>query len=286
MPIDTALRALADHLEASASDGVAIERVSAATDGDDLTAELTVEYPLELAANAETVTVTDSEYRDGGIHVDVSMTVDTAALTETTAQERSEHSTERVATSDETAEDVPAYKDPELLREVYDTCDSFAAMQEALDVDVTAQTVRRNMIKHGIHDPSTNASGDDTERGDDGSETDDSGGADDSETDTLSDSEETASPPSSRAFDDTDLPDSITPEDVRDAVAESSSLHGAQLALDLDMRETRSLLKELGVLDHVTGRLADKDDDPDPAEIERQIYDSLTARADGGESAH
>ncbi|MFC7077234.1 hypothetical protein [Haloarcula halophila] len=283
MSVDTALRALADHLDTSAGAGTAVEHVSAATDGEELTTELTIEFPLELAAGAETVTVTDSEYRDGSVHVDISMTVDAETLCGTTADggDRavpSVQDTETAAGSEETAErnaktgpgagdtgGVPAYKDPERLREVYEENNSFAEMKDALDVDVTAQTVRRNMIKHGIHEPETNA----------GAEADDSPEPDDARP---------AAEPESRAFDDADLPEGITPEDVRDAAAESSSLHGAQLALDLDMSETRSLLKELGVLEHVTGRIADHEDDPDPAEIERQIYDSLTARADGGEN--
>ncbi|PSP78147.1 hypothetical protein BRC81_08900 [Halobacteriales archaeon QS_1_68_20] len=51
-------------------------------------------------------------------------------------------------------DDVPAHRDPERLATVYERHDTFAAMREALDSGVTAQTVRRNMMKHGIHDPS------------------------------------------------------------------------------------------------------------------------------------
>ena len=51
--------------------------------------------------------------------------------------------------------DSPAYRDPDRLREVYDACETFAEMTEALDVDVTPQTVRRYMIKHRIHEPTT-----------------------------------------------------------------------------------------------------------------------------------
>ena len=273
MPIDTTLRSLADLLEESASDGVSFERVSAATDGDELTAEVTVEYPLELAETAETVTVTDSEFKDGSVHVDVSVTVDTDMLNESTGDGTSEPPAGSSAPNGETTETIPAYKDPERLEAVYEECDSFAEMKDALDADVTAQTVRRSMIKHGIHEPASNA--DDTD-------------GDDRADDGVNPPEESepAPTPSDQEFESTDLPSGITPEAVRDAVAESSSLHGAQMALDLEMAETRALLKDLGVLEHVTGRLADRDDDPDPVEIERQIYDSLTARADGGNAAH
>lgn len=49
-------------------------------------------------------------------------------------------------------ENRPAYKDPEQLRAVYEEYDTFEKMKEALGVDVSFQTVRRHMIKHGIHE--------------------------------------------------------------------------------------------------------------------------------------
>lgn len=49
--------------------------------------------------------------------------------------------------------DELGYRDPERLRTVYEEYDTFAEMTEALDVDVTPQTVRRYMIKYGIHEP-------------------------------------------------------------------------------------------------------------------------------------
>ncbi|WP_136715145.1 hypothetical protein [Halorientalis salina] len=59
----------------------------------------------------------------------------------------------RAESSDEDVESTPAYRDPDALRDAYESHDSFPAMREALDVDVSAQTVRRHMIQHGIHDP-------------------------------------------------------------------------------------------------------------------------------------
>lgn len=50
---------------------------------------------------------------------------------------------------DETAE----YQDPERLAAVYDENATFEEMRQKLGVDVTAQTVRKYMIKHGIHEP-------------------------------------------------------------------------------------------------------------------------------------
>jgi hypothetical protein len=47
----------------------------------------------------------------------------------------------------------PLHQHDPALRAAYAAYDSFSSMTEALDVDVTAQTVRRNMMKAGIHDP-------------------------------------------------------------------------------------------------------------------------------------
>ncbi|WP_137285787.1 hypothetical protein [Halorussus salinisoli] len=49
----------------------------------------------------------------------------------------------------------PPYRDPERLQEVYEEYDTFDEMTDALDVDVTSQTVRRYMIKHDIHTPAS-----------------------------------------------------------------------------------------------------------------------------------
>lgn len=51
--------------------------------------------------------------------------------------------------------DVPPFRDPDFLEEVYESCDTFAEMTDALEMDVTAETVRRYMIDHGIHQPNS-----------------------------------------------------------------------------------------------------------------------------------
>jgi DNA mismatch repair ATPase MutL len=52
----------------------------------------------------------------------------------------------------------PPYQDPEQLQAVYDEYDTFGEMTDALDVDVTPQTVRRYMIQYGIHETSNHPS--------------------------------------------------------------------------------------------------------------------------------
>lgn len=130
--------------------------------------------------------------------------------------------------------EVPAYRDPDALREVYAEYDSFTEMTDALGVDVAPQTVRRNMIKHGIHDP--NAPDDDRE--------------DDPET---GEADPPAVPDS-----DVDLPGGTTLEDVKAAVASADTLYEVQQALDLERDRATALLRELGLLELVHGRVATK----------------------------
>ncbi len=74
-------------------------------------------------------------------------------------------------TSDDES-DEPAYRDPDRLREAYEAHDTFAAMTEALGVDVTPQTVRKHAIRHGIHEPETRSrTGDDDTTGGTGEDT-------------------------------------------------------------------------------------------------------------------
>lgn len=57
------------------------------------------------------------------------------------------------AARDASMDDLPRYRDPEELAAVYDPNATFEEMKTALDVDVTAQTVRKYMIEYGIHEP-------------------------------------------------------------------------------------------------------------------------------------
>jgi hypothetical protein len=54
------------------------------------------------------------------------------------------------------------HQDPEALADVYDQYETFAEMTEALDADVGAQAVRKQMIRHGIHEPEGQAPGEGT----------------------------------------------------------------------------------------------------------------------------
>ena len=204
-------------------------------------------------------------------------------------------------------EDVkPPHRDPERLREVYEAHDTFTEMTEALDVEVTPQTVRRSMAALGIHNPddpdersaeegestTDQAAGDasvaesadsaagsqgipDPEAGSGGQEADgaDSGG--DGPDPRVSAGDSGGAPETSleecerlqKA-----LPDGVEALELIAAIEEARTLYEVQRALGTDRTETHALLADLDLLDLVQCRLATK---PDPeerrAELERRL---------------
>lgn len=138
-------------------------------------------------------------------------------------------------------DDVPYYKNYDLLAGVYEEYDTFAEMTEALDVDVTPATVREHMVNHGIH-PTVS----DDEEGGDGADEDTAeleAGGDDVGSATIE-------------ADGYGLPESITMDSLVHAVRESRTVYEAQTTLGLDRSTTRNLLTDLDLLDFVTSRVA------------------------------
>lgn len=205
--IGEALRDLGDAVDAIEADGWTVVGFDPATgdvtSGGTAGLELRIERPFAAGAARSGVDLSVegcSVDADGSLVLDIaaSRPIEAAPAPTTAPSGRSRGSTgpsatpepsdaddtvdasdePTVASSDAPDEDesVPAYRDPERLRAVYEAHDSFPAMTEALDVDVTPQTVRRHMIEHGIHEPRAGAEardGDDDEataRGDEASE--------------------------------------------------------------------------------------------------------------------
>ena len=77
---------------------------------------------------------------------------ETAPVGDATSEPTTE-SDDQTSSSTESQGEIPKYQDPEQLAAVYDEDTTFEEMRQALDVEVTAQTVRKYMIKHGIHEP-------------------------------------------------------------------------------------------------------------------------------------
>jgi hypothetical protein len=135
--------------------------------------------------------------------------------------------------------DLPPFKDPQLLGEVYESCDTFAEMAERLEMDVTAETVRRYMIDFGIHEPNSY----DTSGADDGSEAGDAA-ADDAE----------ATPPV--LSDGIGLPEDITVETLIETVERSNTIYEVKRDLGVGREDALGVLRECNLLDLVMCRLA------------------------------
>ena len=152
--------------------------------------------------------------------------------------------------------DVPPFEDRELLEEVYESCDTFSEMADAIGMDVTGETVRRYMIDHGIHQPNTyntNAGRHNDEPGDDegdvSTENDDS--IEDSDGLTDDDVEAPVVLPDGMG-----LPDGITVETIVETVKRSNTIYEVEKNLDVDHETSLEMLREFDLLDLVVGRLA------------------------------
>jgi hypothetical protein len=179
-------------------------------------------------------------------------------------------------------ESVPAYDDTPYLRRLYETCETFAEMSERIEMDVSAETVRRYMTEAGIHSPTSYETAGGTRAASGGE------GADGGTTDTgTTDAEPVDDPPSQetsaesaspgRPTDDgtegaaslpdeqlvadgIGLPEELTLRDIVDAVVDARTVHEVQREVGLEYNRTRQLLTQLNVLDLVMGRVSG---DPD-----------------------
>ncbi len=167
--------------------------------------------------------------------------------------------------------DESIHKHEPALRAAYDAYDSFSTMTDALGADVTPQTVRRNMLKFGIHeldtadDGAASAGGDGapspggSDPGDDAvGETDGSTGAAEERpvTDGAGSAVAAAPDPEHDGRTLETLPDDIDVAVLREAVVEGGSLRAAARRLDRSRGATRDLLRDHDLLDLVHGRVA------------------------------
>lgn len=105
------------------------------------------------AAEGVSISASDARLDDDCVEVSLQITVDESALGGRNGSPAFAASDRLRRRSVDTGRDIPAYKDPEALEAVYEEHDTFPEMTRALGVDVTAETVRRYMVKHDIHDP-------------------------------------------------------------------------------------------------------------------------------------
>jgi len=135
--------------------------------------------------------------------------------------------------SGEQDRDVPPFKNPELLASVYESCDTFAEMADTLEMDVTAETVRRYMIDYDIHEPN---SYDTAHGGEEATE------ANEEDPVVLSDG--------------IGLPDNITVDELIETVKQSNTIYEVKRDMGVDRQDALEMLRELNLLDLVVGRLA------------------------------
>lgn len=141
--------------------------------------------------------------------------------------------------------DIPPFRDTELLAEIYASCDTFAEMTAELGMDVTAETVRRYMIEHGIHEPTSY----DTTSGSQESVSASDG------PDTI---EEEPDQPKVVIADGIGLPDNVTVETLIETVKRSNTIFEVKQEMGLERQDALEMLQELNLLDLVMGRLADE----------------------------
>jgi len=159
--------------------------------------------------------------------------------------------------------DVPPFEDTELLAHVYESCDTFAEMADEIEMDVTAETVRRYMVDHDIHEPNSY----DTDS--DGDETD----ADTWEEATVDASATAVDGGIGDGRDDRDtpvviadgigLPDDVTVETLIETVRRSNTIYEFKREVGIERDRALDVLRELNLLDFFAGRL--------DSDVEREI---------------
>jgi hypothetical protein len=221
--------------------------------------------PTDIVVDTQNTTVEQNGIVVMTIHIVVlaeAVGSERQSRTESTSRESGERSIDPVvvdvnddrksenqaASGSVTRREKPPFRDVELLEEIYESCDTFAEMQTEIEMDVSAETVRRYMIEHGIHQPTSYNSK--NER----SESEDAPRPRDAED--LGSREEDCVPDVEVSTEGMDLPDTITAEELIESVRRSSTVFEFQRDVGLEHDEALTLLTEFGLCDFVTGRLS------------------------------
>lgn len=144
--------------------------------------------------------------------------------------------------------EVPPFKDPDLLASVYESCDTFAEMAETLEMDVTAETVRRYMIDYDIHEPNSYNTADSADETDDTDDATAAGEATEA-TDAVEEDPVVLS-------DGIGLSEDITVEELIGTVKGSNTIYEVKRDMGVGRQDALETLRELNLLDLVVGRLA------------------------------
>jgi hypothetical protein len=160
-------------------------------------------------------------------------------------------------------ETVPPYDDTDYLQRLYDSCDTFEEMSRVIEMEVSAETVRRYMIEADLHEPeSYDSAVDDGTPGEAPAE----------------------SPPEEHLITDGfGLPDDVGREDLVGAVVDAKTVYQVGQALGIDQGRSRTLLRELDLLDLVRRRIdGDPDRSPSRERVATRIHQVATDAAPEG----
>lgn len=247
-----------DLLALPSTNGVTVvseEAVTVTEDGDiAIEVDLTICPPGRDSQSRAVTEETDSEEEPS--------TGDPAVTTDAeSAQELSPEVTEEATDSEGTTENedtvpaqrdesVPPYEDTAYLEALYDSCDTFQEMSQEIEMEVSAETVRRYMIEAGVHEPETYETNQREETDDRETEKD----VREQPPSTPENPLETI-PDEELLTDGMGLPEDVSLTDIADAVVDSRSAHEVTKKLGLTEKETRKLLRHLNLLDLVLHRV-------------------------------
>jgi len=264
---ETAARATVTYrVDPSTEEGCGVALADATLDDGSLALTLDAGLPIVPTDDRLDVTPASLSIEDGALSVVLTVTADDVDATSDTADAGERDVTVTETDRAERADrDVPPFEDAELLADIYDSCETFAEMADVIEMDITAETVRRYMIQHGIHEPNsydtarTNAE----ETGDD--------------TDTPSPAPDADAPTSEVVTDGMGLPESVTIDDIVDAVDAANTIHEVGRAIGVERMDAFELLQEFDLLECVMGKLSTEAD----REVGRdEILDRIRRAAD------
>ena len=306
MVVSDAFETFTQVLECVESSDTEVKTVSVrgqtTADNDEISADLTLSTPVFGGVSLhEDVSVDAEEFDLADRRIELDVTVTVPVGTDIPVPSEDGDAPDELAQTLSQSDSVPAYKDPEALQAAYDACDTFPEMTDALDADVTSETVRRYMVEYDIHDPTeTTPQAGGLSLSDVPSESDA-----DSDVDAEAAPSADSDPPDDQPADggQPEEPDGLGSRSVADLLAEvdskdsddnlvadglgisqdltvaelartvtqSTSLHEVTQRLDLSQTHARRLLSELDLLDLVTHRLAANQIRVSNAEIKRRI---------------
>lgn len=294
---------LIDRVEQSALDLLRVTSEDPVASDEPPSINVKARLPIFPPDTVEDMTISAADMTsDGTLDIEFVATLNSAEMNDMSTDERAveiDNGNQKVQIQSQSSK-TPAYKDPELLKEVYESCDTFPEMRQALDVDVTAETVRLHMVEHGIHEPgsgitetrengsraesqnhngkeATTDYGEKTTPGSNGHDEQAAsknghdkqttpgvnGHSDEVQTSASKEATETDSETTAvdvNSVEGVDLPERVTIEDIVEALKNARTIHEVEIKLDVDRADARELLKKFDMLDTVMGRLKEPTD--------------------------